>query len=30
MSIIIDFCIDTNMNADIIVVDSCGTNGDGD
>lgn len=24
-SIIIDFCIDTNMNADIIVVDSCGT-----
>lgn len=29
-SIIIDFCIDTNMNADIIVVDSCGTNGDGD
>lgn len=29
-SIIIDFCIDTNMNADIIVVDSCGTNGDCD
>lgn len=26
--IITDFCIDMNMNADLIVVDSCGTNGD--